>query len=99
MRAKFGSMRGDAYRRSSKAASSYGGVPNQRCVNELTAAQRERILRYVRTGMSFRSIERLTGHRRETISRYARDQGIEVGSRRLRAPMSWSPCRAPLPRE
>jgi|GEM_PF-2750855 len=43
------------------------------CVNELTQKQRERIVHLVREGLSFRSIERITGHRRETISRYARD--------------------------
>ncbi len=42
------------------------------CINELTEAQRERILRLVREGLTFRSIERITGHRRETISRYVR---------------------------
>jgi len=44
-------------------------------VNELTIKQRERIVRLVRDGLSFRSIERITGHRRETISRYAREAG------------------------
>ena len=51
-------------------------------LNELTGAQRERILGFLRDGMSLRSIERLTGHRRETISRYARREGLELRQRR-----------------
>ena len=71
-------MRNQAYTNRSKAAT------RTRCwrqplralgVNELTIKQRERIVRLVRDGLSFRSIERITGHRRETISRYAREAG------------------------
>ena len=41
-------------------------------LNELTVEQRTRVLRLVREGLSFRTVERITGHRRETISRYVR---------------------------
>ena len=37
------------------------------CLNELTPGQRDRVLRLVRDGMSFRRIERLTGHKIEKL--------------------------------
>jgi hypothetical protein len=45
-------------------------------LNELSPAQRERILERLRQGRSLRAIEAETGHRRETISRYGREAGL-----------------------
>lgn len=77
MWSRFAAMRPQAYANRSKAASTHPRCwrqpSNVMCVNELTQKQRERIVHLVREGLSFRSIERITGHRRETISRYARD--------------------------
>ncbi len=65
-------MRLRASQSPAKAATLRGGVPMLLCVNELTDAQRQRVLHLVREGLSFRAIERMTGHRRETISRYVK---------------------------
>jgi len=45
-------------------------------MNEISPAQRERILERLREGRSLRAIEAETGHRRETIGRYGREAGI-----------------------
>jgi len=45
-------------------------------LNEISPAQRERILERLREGRSLRSIEAETGHRRETIGRYGREARI-----------------------
>ncbi len=75
--ARFFGMQRRSWRLVSKAATRRRPATTPMCINELTAGQRERLLRLVREGNSFRRIERLTGHRRETISRYARRDGIE----------------------
>jgi hypothetical protein len=51
-------------------------------MNEITPAQRERILQRLREGQSLRSIEAATGHRRETIGRYGRAAGVLPAQRR-----------------
>jgi hypothetical protein len=51
-------------------------------MNELTPAQRERILARLREGRSLRQIQSETGHRRETIARYGRRAGILPEPRR-----------------
>jgi len=45
-------------------------------MNELSPAQRERVLERLREGRSLRAIETETGHRRETIGRYGREAGL-----------------------
>jgi len=45
-------------------------------MNEISPAQRQRILERLREGRSLRSIEAETGHRRETIGRYGREAGL-----------------------
>jgi hypothetical protein len=49
-------------------------------LNELmTPAQRDRVLLLVEKGMSYRSIERLTGHRRETVFTVCAPRGSQLG--------------------
>jgi IS30 family transposase len=54
-------------------------------MNELTPAQRERILARLREGRSLRQIQSETGHRRETIARYGRRAGLLPEPRRASA--------------
>lgn len=51
-------------------------------MNEISPAQRERILELLRAGRSLRAIEAETGHRRETIGRYGREAGLLAPLRR-----------------
>jgi hypothetical protein len=54
-------------------------------MNELTPAQRERILERLREGRSLRAIEAETGHRRETVGRYGRKAGLLPPVKRIAA--------------
>jgi len=54
-------------------------------MNEISPAQRKRILERLREGRSLRAIEAETGHRRETIGRYGREAGLLPPLRRSSA--------------
>src|ERR1700722_5090104 len=54
-------------------------------MNELTPAQRERILERLREGRSLRAIEAETGNRRETVGRYGRKGGLLPTVKRVAA--------------
>jgi len=60
-------------------------------MNEISPAQRERILELLREGRSLRAIEAATGHRRETIGRYGREAGLLAPRKRRTATQRSTP--------